>query len=63
MNIGEVDMLSGNLRAFYLIILRPHLYVRIGGYKWYLSDGKIMKRSFSYTPQELSERLFYWVND
>lgn len=61
MNISEVDMLSDNLRMLYHGMSYPILLILIGGHAWYLTDDKITKRSFSYTPQQLSEDLFYWL--
>ena len=55
MNISEVDMLSDNLRMLYHGMSYPILLILIGGHAWYLTDDKITKRSFSYTPQQLSE--------
>ncbi len=54
-------MLSGNLWEFYHAFPKPHLGIQIGDHVWYYDEDKITERSFSYTPQELSERLFYWV--
>lgn len=61
MNINEVNVLSRNLREVYRGSSDPHLGIQIGDHVWYYDEDKITERSFSYTPQELSERLFYWV--
>ena len=63
MNINEVYTLSDNLREFYDIYEDPLLPVQIESLRWYISKGIITKTPYSYTAQQLSENLFYWVKE
>ncbi len=63
MNISEVSMLSRNLWWFYQGFSDPYLYTLIGGHMWNLDKDKMTERSYSLTPQQLSERVFDWVEE
>ena len=63
MNVKEVYTLSHNLGEFYRGVPYPFLDIQTGNHRWYLREGKIAKNWLSYTPQELSNWLFWWVKE
>ncbi len=56
-------MLSRYLEEYYIGAVHPWLAVRVGGYEGFNISNNIRMRSYSGTPQQLSEYLFDWVNE
>ena len=54
-------MLSHSLRWFYYGKAYPFLHIQTGNHMWFRRVDKITGRSYSLTPQQLSESLFKWV--
>ncbi len=63
MNINEVYMLSDNLWCSYIGRVYPYLNIQTRYHAWDLRKGIIAKRPHLFTPPELSEDLFYWVEE
>ena len=59
-------MLSRDLEEYYIGAVHPWLAVRVGGYEGFNISNNIRMRSYrsySGTPQQLSERVFDWVEE
>ena len=62
MNVNEVDVLSHNIRVFYEGRPYPYLLIQTGDHGWFL-DKDIITEISPYTPHELSNWLFNWVEE